>query len=359
MRSISILLLVIGCMLCECRAVAGEPYNFRESEAYRKLSADDRGKLEQVHRDFMTLWGAVDRYADNHEGKLPETLDKLVPNYLSELPTDPFATSETAKEKESRYYTTSKNGRGYHYRIGSPSYRAWIFSSVGLHDFPYLAEHGNIGLYVGKGAWVPDLDVPFNLNPSPGISGSLNLTRAQPSIASGSNPAPPSLDFLPAKARELISQYESDKKPIQKEAQRKIRKLLMPLIESLKRMQDDYTKEAKLDEAVAIRNWVRYLQQLADNVLPNPGTLQNYNSQIGNEFYFLVTGSANGAIWGTDAYTTDSALSAVAVHAGIIKSGETGVVKVTILPGQRILPRIDTKRRQQQCVAILSGQFQG
>jgi hypothetical protein len=32
--------------------------------------------------------------------------------------------------------------------------RAWVISSVGLPDFPYLAERGNVGLYVCKGVWV-------------------------------------------------------------------------------------------------------------------------------------------------------------------------------------------------------------
>jgi hypothetical protein len=174
---------------------------------------------------------------------------------------------------------------------------------------------------------------PNDVQPTVGITGNYG-TRMQPSNTSSPNLALPSLELVPADARELIAQYERDKKPIQKEAQRKIRKLTLPLIASLKKSQDDYTREAKLDEAVAIRNWVRHLQQLAGNVIPNPGTLQNYNSQFGDEFNFLVTGSTNGAIWGTDVYTTDSALSAVAVHAGIIKSGETGVVKATILPGR-------------------------
>ena len=198
---------------------------------------------------------------------------------------------------------------------------------------------------------------PNEVKPTAGIAGNYR-TREQSSDASGSNSAP-SLELLPIEAPELIAQYERDKKPIQKEAQQKTRKLLMPLIGSLKRIQDEYTREAKLDEAVAIRNWIRYLQQLTDNVLPNPGTLQNYNSQFGNEFYFMVTGNTNGGIWGTDVYTTDSALSAVAVHAGIIESGETGVVKVTNPARARILPGIGAKRSEQQFLAILSGQFQG
>ena len=40
---------------------------------------------------------------------------------------------------------------------------------------------------------------------------------------------------------------------------------------------------------------------------------------------------AGGSIWGTDVYTTDSKLAMAAVHAGVVKPGETGVVRLKIL----------------------------
>lgn len=48
----------------------------------------------------------------------------------------------------------------------------------------------------------------------------------------------------------------------------------------------------------------------------------------------VVTGSAGGAVWGTDTYTDDSSISTAAVHAGILDVGETGFVQITIKPGQ-------------------------
>jgi hypothetical protein len=71
------------------------------------------------------------------------------------------------------------------------------------------------------------------------------------------------------------------------------------------------------------------------NVLPDPGSLTEYQGQVGQSFYFRVTGVNNGALWGTDLYTTDSTLAMAAVHAGVLAVGQTGVVKVTILPGQQ------------------------
>lgn len=66
---------------------------------------------------------------------------------------------------------------------------------------------------------------------------------------------------------------------------------------------------------------------------PDPGTLGAYRDRVGQTFAFRVTGAADGTIWGTDAYTDDSPLATAAVHAGVLRVGETGVVSVTILPG--------------------------
>ncbi len=69
------------------------------------------------------------------------------------------------------------------------------------------------------------------------------------------------------------------------------------------------------------------------NVAFGPAHLADYNNRIGQTFTFKVTGNpAAGSVWGTDVYTTDSALAAVVVHAGLLKAGQTGVIKVTIVP---------------------------
>lgn len=147
------ILLVSFLSLATSLTGAEKPYDFRASDAYRQLSTADRGRLEQVQRDFVLLWGALDMYADGHDGDLPETLDELVPRYLAELPSDPFATRETASVQTTSI-TRSKDGMGYGLRKGAPGNRAWVISSVGLADFPYLAERGNVGLYVCKGTWI-------------------------------------------------------------------------------------------------------------------------------------------------------------------------------------------------------------
>jgi hypothetical protein len=83
------------------------------------------------------------------------------------------------------------------------------------------------------------------------------------------------------------------------------------------------------------------------NALPDPGNLTSLVGQVGKVFTFRVTGGGQGGagiifggpggiamgggfVWGTDTYTLDSTLALAAVHAGAIKAGQTGVVRVKI-----------------------------
>lgn len=92
------------------------------------------------------------------------------------------------------------------------------------------------------------------------------------------------------------------------------------------------------------------------NVIPDPGSLSQYQQQIGKVLYIRVTGGARpnmpaggfagpvglpggammmgvgGTVWGTDVYTTDSPLALAAVHAGAVQMGQSAVVKVMIVP---------------------------
>lgn len=67
-----------------------------------------------------------------------------------------------------------------------------------------------------------------------------------------------------------------------------------------------------------------------------PANLGAYQQQFGKELVFAVTGATpaantNAAVWGTDTYTLDSQLGAAAVHAGLVRPGETAVVRVRIV----------------------------
>jgi LCCL domain-containing protein len=94
--------------------------------------------------------------------------------------------------------------------------------------------------------------------------------------------------------------------------------------------------ELKLADARSLRHQsliaMAEMPQEDVNAQPDPGTLTAFESQQGKVLAFTVTGAAAGAtVWGTDQYTTDSRLAIAAVHAGVLKVGETGVVKVKII----------------------------
>lgn len=69
-------------------------------------------------------------------------------------------------------------------------------------------------------------------------------------------------------------------------------------------------------------------------LIKDPGHLKNFNGFVGRTLAFQVTGSTDNTVWGTGVYTADSYLATAAVHAGLVKPGETAIVLVEILPGQ-------------------------
>ena len=95
--------------------------------------------------------------------------------------------------------------------------------------------------------------------------------------------------------------------------------------------------QLKLADLRSLGNFALDDDTVLANVLPDPGNLENFQGQVGQKLAFRVTGAANaanGALWGQDIYTTDSSLALAAVHAGVLKPGQVGVVKVAILGPQ-------------------------
>ena len=79
------------------------------------------------------------------------------------------------------------------------------------------------------------------------------------------------------------------------------------------------------------------LRQLPGPVIdvprPNPRWLGRfYSNWYGAKLSFIVKGDPNdGEVMGSNPYTLDSMLATAAVHAGIVKPGETKVVRVEII----------------------------
>jgi LCCL domain len=71
------------------------------------------------------------------------------------------------------------------------------------------------------------------------------------------------------------------------------------------------------------------------NVLEG-GAMHMFANQIGKTLAFRVTAppaqlAGNMGVWGSDVYTTDTPLAGAALHAGVLRPGETGVVRVTFV----------------------------
>ena len=62
---------------------------------------------------------------------------------------------------------------------------------------------------------------------------------------------------LPADGRQLVETFSADRRAIQQEAEKKIVERREALVKALQDLQEQYTKAGKLDEAVAIRDYLR------------------------------------------------------------------------------------------------------
>lgn len=66
---------------------------------------------------------------------------------------------------------------------------------------------------------------------------------------------------------------------------------------------------------------------------PDPGSLFGHPGKPGDVLRFLVIGDVRGGVWGDGVYTSDSILSAAAVHAGLLTPGRSGIVSLEIVAG--------------------------
>ena len=168
-------------------------------------------------------------------------------------------------------------------------------------------------------------------------------TRSATELESVSDPGPfgglpgitavggDTVDPLPQDAQALMSVFDAEAAAIREQAEQKIQSRRETLVKALQALQDSYTREAKLDEAVAIRDRIRQLKVSHLKSLPNPGNLARYVNCIGQSFHFDVVGRTGYSIWGSEVYTYDSDLATAAVHAGVLKTGQRGIVKVTMV----------------------------
>lgn len=141
---------------------------------------------------------------------------------------------------------------------------------------------------------------------------------------------------LPDEAQRLVTQLQNREAAIRARLEAELQPEWQQVIQQLQALQDRFTREGKLDEAVAVRAQVRALRAKLPGVLPDPGSLMAYRGQNGKSLMFHVVGSLDGVVYGNGTYTDDSDLATAVVHAGLVRPGESIVVRVTILPGQDV-----------------------
>ncbi len=144
----------------------------------------------------------------------------------------------------------------------------------------------------------------------------------------------------PADAKKVLTELDKDVKAIEAKARKELLERQEKAVKQLEGLQAGYAKAGKKDEAEAVGGAIKQLKEenailaLGASVLADPGNLAGYRGKDNEVFYFRVVGATDGQVWGSDVYTDDSHLATAAVHAGLVKSGETAIVKLTVLPGQ-------------------------
>ncbi len=78
-----------------------------------------------------------------------------------------------------------------------------------------------------------------------------------------------------------------------------------------------------------------------------PPHMLELSGTVGATYYFRVRGETEGPLWGTDIYTGDSSLSVAAVHAGLVKPGESAILKVTTMAAAARIQGLGAARRHQ------------
>jgi hypothetical protein len=155
-----------------------------------------------------------------------------------------------------------------------------------------------------------------------------------PPGTAGAAPARPPLPPLSPDAQRLFDQLKQNQTSI---------------IEQLRFLQQSYRDAGHAEDAAAIAAHVRQLQQrlppvtasvtaeLVNEGLPTrdePVRMSMFRHLPGQILTFAIRGREDQPVWGTTTYTDDSGLESAAVHAGLMRAGQTGIVKVRVLPGQ-------------------------
>ena len=144
---------------------------------------------------------------------------------------------------------------------------------------------------------------------------------------------------LPKEAEALIQAFTAFEGELMRKAQAELAAQRVSLLADLAALEQTLAQNGD-PAAVAVREEIQRIKLApklkGKQILTDPGNLAGYEgSAPGEILFFRTTGrTSGGSVWGSRLYTLDSELGMAAVHAGALKAGETGVVMVTLAPGQ-------------------------
>lgn len=115
-------------------------------------------------------------------------------------------------------------------------------------------------------------------------------------------------------------------------------------------------------------------EQVVTDALPDPGNMTAFQGQVGKTLAIKVTGRAGGAapqvapggavvlvaggtVWGTEIYTLDSTVSLAAVHAGLLKAGQSAILRVKILGPQTAFQGSERNGIQSMAYGFYNGGY--
>lgn len=144
-------------------------------------------------------------------------------------------------------------------------------------------------------------------------------------------------DPTPPAVKEVLKQYDEEVAEIQREVDKKINARKRAAIRQLMILQDKLCKQGRLEEAMKIRDHIRQiLTETTSGIQQAPSTAASLTKRtVGEKYLLKVKGATTGGyVYGTGIYTIDSNIAMAAVHSGVLKSGESGIIKLTILGPQ-------------------------
>ena len=140
-------------------------------------------------------------------------------------------------------------------------------------------------------------------------------------------------DRLPEAASQIKKRCDREVEDIEKSAKAKLKEAATQASVPLRKIQQAMHADARLEGAMKAREAIQLIVNGYSKALPDPGYMNASQEQNGKVFFYELTAREGGTVYGTDVYCGGSHLGSTAIHAGVLRANQKGVVKVTVLPG--------------------------